>query len=78
MAQIVVIPAEADFAIVEMSEEEAAERELQGRRIHESRDTLSAETHWTSETNTVFDGTYRHIYRAAKARERDSAPAESR
>jgi hypothetical protein len=74
MAQVVVIPAEPDFQIVEMSEEEAAERELQGRRIHASRDTLSAETHWTSATNTVFDGTYRHIHRAAKAR----APADSR
>ena len=78
MAQIVIIPAEPDFAIVEMSEEEAAERELQSRRIHASRDTLSAETHWTSSTNTVFDGTYRHIHRAAKARARESAPTEPR
>ena len=40
-----------------------------------SRDTLSADTHWTSSTNTVFDGTYRHIHRAAKTREReDTAP----
>jgi len=78
MAQIVIIPAEPDFAIVEMSEVEAAERELQSRRIHASRDTLSAETHWTSSTNTVFDGTYRHIHRAAKARARESAPTEPR
>jgi hypothetical protein len=77
MAQIVVIPAESDFQIVEMSEEEAAERELQSRRIHASRDTLSAETHWTSSTNTVFDGTYRHIHRAAKARAREDAQAQS-
>ena len=61
-----------------MSEEEAAERELQARRIHASRDTLSAETHWTSATNTVFDGTYRHIHRAAKARCGRTQPAESR
>jgi len=78
MAQIVVVPAEPDFAIVEMSEEEAAERELQSRRIHASRDTLSADTHWTSSTNTAFDGTYRHIHRAAKARARESAPTGSR
>jgi hypothetical protein len=78
MAQIVVIPAEPDFELVEMSEEEAAERELQSRRIHASRDTLSADTHWTSSTNTVFDGTYRHIHRAAKARERESAAPPSR
>jgi hypothetical protein len=73
MMQIVVVPAEPDFQIVPMSEEEAAERELQSRRIHASRDTLSADSHWMSSTNTVFDGTYRHIHRAAKARERDTA-----
>ena len=33
-----------------MGEEEAAERELQSRRIHESRDTLSADTIWISST----------------------------
>ena len=34
--------------------------------------TLSAETEWTSATNTVFDGTYRHILGAAseKAKQR--------
>jgi hypothetical protein len=69
-AQILVIPAESEFEIIEMSEEEAAERELQSRRIHASRDTLSSETHWTSSTDTVFDGTYRHIHRAAKAKDR--------
>jgi hypothetical protein len=67
-AQIIVIPEEANFDLVEMSLEEAAERELQARRIHESRDTLSANTHWTSASDTVFDGTYRHILRAAKAK----------
>jgi hypothetical protein len=77
IAQVVVIPAEPDFEIVEMSEEEAAERELQSRRIHASRDTLGAETHWMSSTNTIFDGTYRHIHRAAKARERDNATPSS-
>jgi len=51
-----------------MNGEETAERELRGRRIHASRDTLSKETAWVSSTNTVFDGTYRHILRAAKAK----------
>ena len=32
---------------------------------HQSRSTLSAETEWRSATNTVFDGTYRHILGAA-------------
>ena len=71
MLQILVLPLTADFTLVEMSEEEAAEREMRGRRIHASRDTLSKETMWTSSTNTVFDGTYRHILRAAKATARE-------
>jgi hypothetical protein len=68
MAQIIFIPAESNFELVPMGEEEAAERELQSRRIHESRDTLSADTRWTSSTSTVFDGTYRHLFSAAKAK----------
>jgi hypothetical protein len=68
MFQIIIIPVEADFELQEMSEEEAAERELRGRRIHASRDTLAEETKWTSSTDTVFDGTYRHLLRAAKAK----------
>ena len=75
-AQVIVIPAEPDITLEPMGEEEAAERELQSRRIRDSRDLLSADTRWLSSTNTVFDGTYRHLLRAAKAKEReaDSAP----
>jgi hypothetical protein len=69
-AQVIVIPAESEFELVEMSEEEAAERELQSRRIHATRYTLSKDTPWVSSTNTEFDGTYRHIYRAAKEKAR--------
>ena len=69
-AQILVLPEEADFDLEPMSEEEAAERELQSRRIHASRATLSADTQWTSATNIVFDGTYRHILGAASERAR--------
>jgi hypothetical protein len=71
MLQILVLPVTADFTLVAMDEEEAAERELRGRRIHASRPTLAADTTWTSSTDTVFDGTYRHLLRAAKARERE-------
>ncbi len=62
----------AAFELAPMPEEEAAERELQSRRIYQSRSTLSAETEWKSATNTVFDGTYRHILGAAseKAKQR--------
>ena len=64
-AQILIVPEEAAFDLVPMEDEEAAERELQSRRIYQSRGTLSAETEWKSATNTVFDGTYRHILGAA-------------
>ncbi|HZV04627.1 MAG TPA: hypothetical protein VE999_06025 [Gemmataceae bacterium] len=77
MAQIIIIPAEADFELVEMSMEEAAERELQARRIQKSRETLGAETEWVSSTNTVFDGTYRHILSAAKSREKQARRQET-
>jgi hypothetical protein len=66
IAQFTVIPEESDFDLVEMNAEEAAERELQARRIHESRATLSAGTQWTSASNTVFDSTYRRIHGAAR------------
>ena len=52
--------------LVDMADAEAAERELQSRRIHESRNTLSADTQWTSATDTVFDGTYRRMSVAAR------------
>ncbi len=38
--QILLLPAEAQFELVAMDEEEAAEREMRYRRIHASRDTL--------------------------------------
>jgi hypothetical protein len=44
---------------------------MRGRRIHASRANLAADSTWTSRTNTVFDGTYRHLLRAAKARARE-------
>ena len=50
-----------------MDLEESSERELQARRIHASRDRLSESTRWVSRTETVFDGTYRFMLRAAKA-----------
>jgi hypothetical protein len=69
-AQIIVIPEEANFELEPMNEEESAERELQARRIYANRPNLSGETEWTSSTDTVFDGTYRHIHRAAKEKAR--------
>jgi hypothetical protein len=66
--EILILPAEPQFELVGMTEEEAAEREMRGRRIHASRDTLGSQTRWTSSTDTVFDGTYRQILRAARAK----------
>lgn len=68
MLQILFLPAEPQFELVPMTVEEAAEREMRGRRIHASRETLAKDSTWTSATDTVFDGTYRHILRAAKAK----------
>jgi hypothetical protein len=65
--QITVVEADEKIDLVEMPAEEAAEREMQSRRIYASRATLSGETQWTSDTNTVFDGTYRRILGAANA-----------
>ena len=33
-----------------------------------SRDRLAEGTRWQSDTQTIFDGTYRNLYRAARAR----------
>ena len=68
MAQILVLPETAEFDLAEMTEDEAADRELRARRIYNARSTLAADTQWISTTNTVFDGIYRHILRAAKAK----------
>jgi hypothetical protein len=68
--QILFVPAEPQFELAEMDKEEAAEREMRGRRIHASRETLGKDSTWTSSTNTVLDGTYRRLFRAAKERAR--------
>jgi hypothetical protein len=65
--QITVVQPDEKLELVEMAEEEAAERELQSQRIYASRSTLSADTQWVSSTDTVFDGTYRRIFGAAKS-----------
>jgi hypothetical protein len=70
MMQFLILPVTADFTLVAMQEEEAAEREMRGRRIHASRPTLAADTTWTSDTDTIFDGTYRFLLRATKAKDR--------
>jgi hypothetical protein len=67
MAQILILPETAEFELKEMSVEEQAERELRARRIYAARSSLTADTTWRSTSHTVFDGTYRHMLRAAKA-----------
>jgi len=68
--QMLLVPVDSSFTLEPMDEDEAAERELQSRRIHASRETLGKDTVWTSATNTVFDGTYRHILGAARTKGR--------
>jgi hypothetical protein len=69
---LVALPAEPDLVLLPMTEEEAAEREMRARRIAASRDALAEGSRWLSSTDTVFDGTYRHLFRAAKARDRNA------
>ena len=69
---VTVVPAEQAIELVDMPEAEAGggagrARQLQSRRIHASRSTLSADTQWTSSTDTVFDGTYRRLSGAARS-----------
>lgn len=64
--QITVVPADTEVELGPMPFEEAAEREMQGRRIHATRDTLATDSRWVSDTSTVFDGTYRRIAGAAR------------
>lgn len=66
--QMLFVPVDPAVELVAMDDEEAAERELRDRRIHDSRDTLGLASQWTSSTRTVFDGTYRQILRAARGR----------
>lgn len=68
--QMIFLAEDQQFQLAPMDAEEAAEREMQSRRIHASRATLAKDSTWTSSTNTVFDGTYRHILGAARARDR--------
>jgi hypothetical protein len=69
---IIALPAEPELDLQPMAPEDAAERELRARRLAASRDKLAEGTRWLSTTSTVFDGTYRHMARAAKARDRNS------
>jgi len=65
--QITVVTADQKLELIEMPEEEAAERELRSERIYASRSTLSADTQWVSSTDTACHRTYSRIFGAAKS-----------
>lgn len=65
---LIVLPADPALDLVPMDPELAAQRELRSRRLAENRDRLAEGTRWLSDSNTVFDGTYRNLARAARAR----------
>lgn len=68
-----VVPADPDLILEPMPEEHAAQREMRSRRLAANRDRLAEGTRWTSDTDTIFDGTYRNLARAARVKEkRDS------
>jgi len=63
---LIALPADPELELVKMDGDEAAQREMRSRRLAASRDNLAEGTRWVSTTNTVFDGTYRNMYRAAR------------
>ncbi len=64
-AQIVVVPASAEHQVVAMTEEEAAERELQSLRIAETRHKLGKS--WIAGNGELGgDGIYRHLRQLTK------------
>jgi hypothetical protein len=44
---------------------------MSARRLAASRDTLAEGSRWLSSSNTIFDGTYRHLFRAVKAHDQN-------
>ena len=66
-----VLPSEPDVTLEPMDAETMAQREFRSRRMAASRDKLAEGTRWTSDTNTIFDGTYRNLGRAARVRAKD-------
>jgi hypothetical protein len=72
----IVLPADPDLTLQPMTEEEAAQREMRARRLAVSRDKLAEGTRWLSATNTIFDGTYRNMARAARAKQKNADPDE--
>jgi hypothetical protein len=70
--QLLFVPADPQFELEPMGEGEAAEREMRSRRIYASRETLGKSSVWTSSTNTVFDGTYRNLLRAARSKAKEA------
>ncbi len=67
---LIALPADPELELIPMTDEEAAQREMRSRRLAASRDALAEGTKWVSSTNTVFDGTYRNMARAVRARTR--------
>jgi len=72
----IVLPADPDLDLQPMSAEESAQREMRARRLAASRDTLAEGTRWLSATHTIFDGTYRNMARAARAKQKNADPEE--
>ena len=70
--QMIFVPAEAQFELVPMDGGEAAERELRDRRAYTPAGKRWGKgSRWTSSTNTVFDGSYRNMLRAARAKAKE-------
>jgi hypothetical protein len=69
-----IVPADPELTIEPMDPEATAQREMRSRRLAASRDRLAEGTRWTSDTHTIFDGTYRNLARAARAKAKETEP----
>lgn len=69
-----ILPADPDLTLEPMDPETAAQREMRSRRLAASRDRLAEGTRWTSDTRTIFDGTYRNLARAARLKAKQAGP----
>ena len=77
-AQILIVPEEATFDLVPMSDEEAAERELQSRRIYQSRGARYPPKRNGRRPRTRFSTAHTDIFSAPRAKRPSSAAERGR
>ena len=70
MLQILVLPLSATSISSRWTKKKPPSAKCADGKSTPAGPTLAADSTWTSDTNTVFDGTYRYLLRAAKGRDK--------